>query len=432
MIVDQNETDLLAVLGDSTLSRIFVSHAVKDAELVEDLVDLLQVGVGVHPDEMFCSSLPGMTIPTGQDFVNYIKGKVSDPEFVLLVISPEFLRSQFCNNEVGASWAKSLPIHPILVPPTSYNDVKGVLLGVQAGKIDDKECLNDLRDDLIEKLGFKALRTSHWERKRDRFLKSLTRHLIADVESETPTTPARNTTAISSTGAWIKLGDEYLQSKSVRRIGGNSVRITIESTSESVDASLARLRPKDQHFPNSNMPFAYKNDGGFLTVKEVSSTSEADHITWQIVGEVIEPDSGIEATHNFDGKSLTPDDIAELKAGRLLINDPPPPKRRSHGFGYDQMESLICGGSHQAIRTDQCILAEILNPSATDELLIRARLESVFVLKAAAIVESITKLVLRRVDDGVEVDFEGRRPQRYQNEEAETIRVAGLYRLEAS
>ncbi len=38
------------------MPKIFVSHAAKDAELVEDFVDLLQLGVNVNPDDVFCSS----------------------------------------------------------------------------------------------------------------------------------------------------------------------------------------------------------------------------------------------------------------------------------------------------------------------------------------------------------------------------------------
>lgn len=62
------------------MERIFVSHAASDEELVEDFVDLLQVGVGVHPDDIFCSSLPGMNIPTGIAFVEYIKSKIAKPD----------------------------------------------------------------------------------------------------------------------------------------------------------------------------------------------------------------------------------------------------------------------------------------------------------------------------------------------------------------
>src|SRR5439155_2537399 len=95
-------------------------------------------------------------------------------ELVLLVVSQEFLKSHFCHNEVGATWALKLPIYPLLVPPVDYADVRGVLVGTQLSKIDDKEKLNDLRDDITEKLGLTPFKTSHWERKRDKFLGLLT------------------------------------------------------------------------------------------------------------------------------------------------------------------------------------------------------------------------------------------------------------------
>lgn len=82
------------------MPRIFVSHAAKDENLVEEFVELLQVGVGVHPDDIFCSSLPGMNIPTGAEFVRFIKAQVTNPDLVLLLISPEFLKSHFCQHEV--------------------------------------------------------------------------------------------------------------------------------------------------------------------------------------------------------------------------------------------------------------------------------------------------------------------------------------------
>ena len=67
-------------------------------------MDLLHAGVGVHPNDIFCSSLPGMDIPTGAAFVGHIKSQVTHPELVLMIITPAFLKSPFCSHEVGASW----------------------------------------------------------------------------------------------------------------------------------------------------------------------------------------------------------------------------------------------------------------------------------------------------------------------------------------
>ena len=71
-----------------TMPAIFISHAAKDEQLVEEFVDLLQVGIGVHPDDIFCSSLPGMGIsPPGRISSGYIKAQVTNPDLVLLMIS---------------------------------------------------------------------------------------------------------------------------------------------------------------------------------------------------------------------------------------------------------------------------------------------------------------------------------------------------------
>ncbi len=243
------------------MARIFVSHAARDEEFVEDFVDLLQVGVGVHPDDIFCSSLPGMNIPTGTAFVEYIKTKIAKPELVLLIVSPEFLKSQFCNNEVGASWALSLPIHPLLVPPLDYSEVRGVLAGTQVGKLNDKESLNELRDDLTEKLGLNPFRTNHWERKRDKFLSAL---------NGVPTTKATATPqveqqpsgeALASSGSWMKLGDGYFEALKFERRGASALHVEVEPKSSEQEAAFNRLRPDPQGFRRDTVPFAERKTG---------------------------------------------------------------------------------------------------------------------------------------------------------------------------
>lgn len=242
------------------MERIFVSHAARDKELVEDFVDLLQVGVGVHPDDIFCSSLPGMNIPTGTAFIEYIKPKIVKPELVLLIVSSEFLKSQFCNNEVGASWAMSLPIHPLLVPHLDYSEVREVLAGTQVGKLNDKECLNDLRDDLTDKMGLAPFSTSHWERKRDRFLSKLTGTPSSTSFDAMVAAPKSSQLALTSTGSWLKLGDHYFETKKFQRSGSLSIHVEIETHDSQDEAVLGRLRPDPQGFrrPLCHLPFRTK------------------------------------------------------------------------------------------------------------------------------------------------------------------------------
>ena len=60
-----------------------------------------------------------------------------------------------------------------------------------------------------------------------------------------------------------------------------------------------------------------------------------------------------------------------------------------------------------------------------------ARLEAVFILKAASIVGTILELSLGPTNsEGVKVRFRGIRPERNQHEQPETIVVEGICKLE--
>jgi predicted GTPase len=200
------------------MTRVFVRHAAKDKVLVDDFVDLLLTGVNVQPHDIFCTSLEGMGIPLGQQFVEYIKDKIQKPEVVLLLISEHYLHSQFCTQEAGAAWALSLPIYPFLVPSVDDSDLKAVLVGMQAGRIDNRTDLNNLRDDLIEKLALQPLRTAHWEAKREKFLNRLT-----DILSSTITQNAQAVSVQKVQPVEIMPSESPVSTSSVQQLLPSSV-----------------------------------------------------------------------------------------------------------------------------------------------------------------------------------------------------------------
>ena len=416
------------------MARVFISHAAKDKELVEEVVDLLQVGVGVHPNDVFCSSLPGMGIPTGTDFISYIKSKVQNPDLVLLVVTPEFLKSQFCNNEVGASWALSLPIRPLLVPPLEFGDVRGVLAGTQIAKLNDKEKLSDLRDEIAEKLGLKPLKTSHWERKRDRFLAKL-----EEILSQRPATADAATaqklkapvaSIITTSGPWLKLDDHFYTADRFERHGKTSITLQLSAGSAEDDATLDHLRP-GQYGRGKTIGFAYQNEGRFARIDKVTSASQGDKNVWSFELTIEEDQRGImwnEVTHVLNNRHYSPDDIAEMRAGRLLINNPPPPRRRSGDLNDASLESIIAGWSDAPVKTDECVVRSVVaaNRDNLEAALSWARLEAVFRLKATRTVESILEFSLGPlVADKLHVRFRGQRPFRYEGETPEIITVEG-------
>ena len=155
------------------MARVFISHAVKDKSLVDVFFDLLQTGIGLSPDETFCSSLEGMGIPAGANFIDYIKGQVQAPDLMLLILSPNYLDSLFCQCELGAGWVMSHNMIPLVVPPTTYSDLKAVLTGIHAYRIDSDTDLSELRDQVIKLLALSAPKTARWDAKKRKFLEAL-------------------------------------------------------------------------------------------------------------------------------------------------------------------------------------------------------------------------------------------------------------------
>lgn len=153
--------------------EIFISHAVKDKALADAVVDLLVLGLDMKASTVFCSSLESLGIPSGAEFVDHIKQEIQSPKAVVALITPNYLASQFCLCELGATWAMSHKLFPLLVKPLMFDDVKGVLQGTQQTAIEDPSRLSELRDQLIARLELKEGMTARWEAKRNAFLDKL-------------------------------------------------------------------------------------------------------------------------------------------------------------------------------------------------------------------------------------------------------------------
>lgn len=188
--------------------RIFVSHAVKDKALADALVDLLETGTPVSSDDIFCSSLEGLDIPSGQDFITYIKSQIQNPDAVIIVLSENYFASQFCLCELGAAWAMSHNAFPLLVPPLKYADVKGVLLSTQVDKIDNDSDLDRFCENLNGKLALATTKIARWGAKKRQFLKKLP-DILSSLEKPTTVSLKDYEGLKAEHDASIALQDEY-------------------------------------------------------------------------------------------------------------------------------------------------------------------------------------------------------------------------------
>ena len=112
--------------------KIFLSHAAVDKNLVLAFLRFLKDGLGIDENDVFCTSLSG-TLPTGLEFIPYIKKNLEDCEKVVFFITESYFKSPFCLAELGAAWALNQNIYPIVVPPLSATEINRTpWLGTQA------------------------------------------------------------------------------------------------------------------------------------------------------------------------------------------------------------------------------------------------------------------------------------------------------------
>lgn len=164
-----NKTSLVVNSQNTTLKKIFISHASKDKNLVGELIDLLE-NIGLDSHQIFCSSFEGHGIPLGEDFLETIKKELSAEVVVLFLITNNFYESKACLCEMGAAWALSKGHIPIVVPPLTYTDIQGVIPLTQGMLINDVPKLNSLKEKLEKDFELQQMNLNSWERKRERFI----------------------------------------------------------------------------------------------------------------------------------------------------------------------------------------------------------------------------------------------------------------------
>jgi hypothetical protein len=84
---------------------IFISHSSKDEAIVKLFTDkILQLGLHIGLDKIFCTSIQVTTIATGEDFRTVIKERLMKATHVIQIITPNYKESEVCLNEMGAAW----------------------------------------------------------------------------------------------------------------------------------------------------------------------------------------------------------------------------------------------------------------------------------------------------------------------------------------
>jgi len=159
------------------MARIFISHAVADKRLADAFTKFLKEAIGVPAANIFCSSVDGHGIPTGENFSDYMRDQIEDPDLVIMLITETYMEREFCLMELGATWAKSLNPYPIIVSPVDFTAVTRTLGLIQGQMIDDHVKLNQLRTALKGICDLEPRTDEDWDDKREQWKLQLKRIL---------------------------------------------------------------------------------------------------------------------------------------------------------------------------------------------------------------------------------------------------------------
>lgn len=158
------------------MKGVFISHSTENRELTKQVIELLQLGMGIGRDRIFCTSLNG-DLCTGEDFITTIKTKMQECEMVLALITPEYLQSKFCMMELGAAWVQESYLCPFLGSGVTYKDLEDTpLKSFQIRKLEDKKDLYAVYDEMATKQFMMKLDSMQFQGKVDEFLQKVSIH----------------------------------------------------------------------------------------------------------------------------------------------------------------------------------------------------------------------------------------------------------------
>lgn len=222
---------------------------------------------------------------------------------------------------------------------------------------------------------------------------------------------------------WIMLGDQFLLAETVRHQSEGKLEIVVSPNNGDEEAELAALRPT-QYGNKRTLPFAVNNDAHLVRVEQITTETTSGVQRWTLLLTETDSHSGSMMTE-VSANGVGPDEIARRRAGRILINDPPPVENRLTFSADSLVEGFVTGTGEYAI--NECVVRSIFRQHGRSaDWKVFARLKSVFLLKITGTVEHVLELAIGAVNGGkVAITFRGRRGQRYSNVPPATLEING-------
>lgn len=138
------------ILPNNSGKKVFVSHSSKDKTVVDAFVDkILRLGIGISPEEIFCTSLEDLRIKNGEDIRHHIHENILGCEYAFLLISDNYFKSAICQNELGAVWVSDAKVKIYTFPDVKIPESLGWLCEPKvAERLNDEHALDCLFEEM--------------------------------------------------------------------------------------------------------------------------------------------------------------------------------------------------------------------------------------------------------------------------------------------
>ncbi len=221
-------------------------------------------------------------------------------------------------------------------------------------------------------------------------------------------------------GTPVMLSEEfYIASRVLTQSDGN-ISLEIVTRSGHEEAAISSLRPK-QYGGRNQIAFAVNNDAHEVEIESVDNETVDNKQVWRLKLRVIQRQS---ERMEMSVNGVSANEIAKMRAGRLLLNEPPP-KTPTHLNRDSFVESAVVG--LDKYKVTGCVIQEVYraHKSQSDWRDI-ARLRAIFLLKMTGTIEHVIDFSIGSIRSGkVKITFRGKRPRQFGNVDPETIEIVG-------
>jgi hypothetical protein len=150
--------------------RLFISHAHRDADVAEQLVDVITTNLDVPEGELRCTSVAGYQLDLGAMAPDALRRELGSALCVVALLTPNSVGNDWVLFELGAAWANVKSSIPLLAGGPQDKDIPGPLRGAAGGQLTDPNTLDRLLDQLARTLGWVQRSIPNARGKRHRFI----------------------------------------------------------------------------------------------------------------------------------------------------------------------------------------------------------------------------------------------------------------------